>query len=138
MQVLAGVRNEVSTDVANKSAEQVDTRLFPLTSLDRGPSPYSAHSIGVAVLCFVVALAAHLAFRGGGALSGPSGRVIALQNADDFARVDWKEEGGPPVSPPKMHGFGSRIVARGLKTISGSIAPAFPPEGVRLAVKFRA
>jgi PAS domain S-box-containing protein len=55
-----------------------------------------------------------------GALSVPNGRVtvrwrIENGSAQALLRVEWHERGGPPVSPPKRQGFGSRF-------IEGSIA----------------
>ena len=41
------------------------------------------------------------------------------------------------VSPPKAHGFGSRIVTQSLKSLSGSIAPTFAPEGLHCAIRLR-
>ncbi len=74
-----------------------------------------------------------------GALSNPTGRVlIAWKNTDGLVSLDWREEGGPPVSPPAVHGFGSRIVTQSLRSVSGSIVPTFAPEGLRCAITFRA
>ncbi len=74
-----------------------------------------------------------------GALSNSVGRVlIAWNNEDRIVRLEWREEGGPVVSPPKKPGFGSRIVTQSLKSVSGSIAPTFAPEGLRCSITFRA
>jgi two-component sensor histidine kinase len=74
-----------------------------------------------------------------GALSNPGGRVlIAWKKTDGLVSLDWREEGGPSVSPPAVHGFGSRIVTQSLRSVSGSIVPTFAPEGLRCAVTFRA
>jgi two-component sensor histidine kinase len=74
-----------------------------------------------------------------GALSRSGGRVlIAWNNEDGLVRLEWNEEGGPVVNPPKKHGFGSRIVTQSLKSVSGSIAPLFAPEGLRCSITFRA
>lgn len=74
-----------------------------------------------------------------GALSKSGGRVlVAWNNEDGVVRLEWREEGGPVVSPPKKHGFGSMIVTQSLKSISGSIGPTFAPEGLRCSITFRA
>ena len=74
-----------------------------------------------------------------GALSKSAGRVlIAWNNEDGLVRLEWREEGGPVVNPPKKHGFGSRIVTQSLKSVSGSICPLFAPEGLRCSITFRA
>jgi two-component sensor histidine kinase len=74
-----------------------------------------------------------------GALSNPAGRVLmAWKRTDGLVSLDWREEGGPPVSAPAVHGFGSRIVTQSLRSLSGSIVPTFAPEGLRCAITFRA
>lgn len=46
-----------------------------------------------------------------GALSRPEGRVnIRWGLSDGLLQLDWKERGGPPVSPPTRKGFGSRLL----------------------------
>ncbi len=73
-----------------------------------------------------------------GALSNPDGRVLISWKKDDGAvSLDWREEDGPPVSPPKEHGFGSRIVTQSLRSVSGSIVPTFAPEGLHCFITFR-
>jgi two-component sensor histidine kinase len=73
-----------------------------------------------------------------GALSKAGGRVlITWKNEDGLVRLEWTEEGGPLVSPPKKQGFGSRIVTQSLKSVSGSIDPTFAPEGLRCSITFR-
>ncbi len=74
-----------------------------------------------------------------GALSKPGGHVLIAWNLEDgLVRLEWREEGGPLVSPPNKQGFGSRIVTESLKSVSGSIAPTFSPEGLRCSITFRA
>jgi two-component sensor histidine kinase len=73
-----------------------------------------------------------------GALSNPDGRVlISWQKVDGVVRLEWTEDGGPVVSPPTKYGFGSKIVAQSLKSLSGSITPTFAPEGLRCSITFR-
>jgi two-component sensor histidine kinase len=74
-----------------------------------------------------------------GALSNPRGRVlISWKKTDAEVSLEWREEGGPPVVPPVVHGFGSRIVTQSLRSVSGSIVPTFAPEGLHCAITFRA
>lgn len=48
-----------------------------------------------------------------GALSTAGGRVaIEWVLNDGWLRLIWQETGGPPVSPPKRRGFGSRVIER--------------------------
>lgn len=49
-----------------------------------------------------------------GALSKAGGKVTikwALA-ADDLARVEWSESGGPPVGPPVKRGFGTELIEK--------------------------
>ena len=50
-----------------------------------------------------------------GALSVPEGDVdIGWTVEDQTFRLEWRERGGPPVSPPRNKGFGSRLIQQGL------------------------
>jgi two-component sensor histidine kinase len=73
-----------------------------------------------------------------GALSQSGGRVlISWKKTEGTVRLEWREEGGPAVGPPKVHGFGSRIVTQSLKSLSGSITPTFAPGGLHCEITFR-
>ncbi|MFL6799806.1 MAG: sensor histidine kinase [Xanthobacteraceae bacterium] len=73
-----------------------------------------------------------------GGLATPQGRVrVSWEIAEGEVKLDWREEGGPVVSAPKGHGFGSRVVTQSLRSMSGSIVPTFAPEGLRCAMTFR-
>ncbi len=74
-----------------------------------------------------------------GSLATPAGRVLLCwELVEGVVRLEWREEGGPVVSPPKKRGFGSRVVVQSLKALSGSIDPTFTPEGLRCSITFRA
>jgi two-component sensor histidine kinase len=46
-------------------------------------------------------------------------------------RIEWRETGGPVVSPPERRGFGSALVERGLaREMSGEVKMAFLPDGL--------
>jgi two-component sensor histidine kinase len=54
-----------------------------------------------------------------GALSGPSGTVSlswTVDRASDshLLKVNWREQGGPPVRQPAASGFGSTLIESGL------------------------
>lgn len=53
-----------------------------------------------------------------GALSVPGGRVHIEWAVEDghepVFRLTWREEGGPPVSPPQRRGAGSRLISVGI------------------------
>lgn len=47
-------------------------------------------------------------------------------------RMEWREEGGPPVVPPSRTGFGSRLIRMGLSSAVGSLATLdYEPTGLR-------
>ncbi|MDP1617477.1 sensor histidine kinase [Phenylobacterium sp.] len=72
-----------------------------------------------------------------GALSLSEGCVRVewtLSNEDGRLRLDlvWREEGGPPVSPPLRQGFGSRLIERSLQgDIDGEARLEFAESGLR-------
>jgi two-component sensor histidine kinase len=95
-------------------------------------SPDTARNLALAFHELVTNAAKH------GALSHPDGRVLISWKSDDgVVRLEWREEGGPLVSPPTEHGFGSRLVAQSLKSVSGSITPTFTPHGLHCAITFQ-
>jgi len=61
-----------------------------------------------------------------GALSTGEGRITLDWSLpdDDTPRFDfrWTESGGPPVTPPTSHGFGMRILKRGMELETGGQA----------------
>jgi two-component sensor histidine kinase len=74
-----------------------------------------------------------------GALSVDKGQVEIewrLEDADKGkpARLvlEWRERGGPKVTPPKTLGFGARLLERGLAhELGGEVQIRFLPAGVR-------
>jgi PAS domain S-box-containing protein len=66
-----------------------------------------------------------------GALSVPQGRVtLDWRLEGDRLTVDWRELGGPPVTPPGHRGLGTRVI-RQTAGPDGEVDYAFPSEGVR-------
>jgi PAS domain S-box-containing protein len=67
-----------------------------------------------------------------GALSAPAGRVeVRWAVEDGRLRLSWREQGGPPVSPPARRGFGVRLLERGLSDeLRGRVRLDFRPEGL--------
>ncbi len=79
-----------------------------------------------------------------GALSRPGGEVEVTWSLgeDGVAAFDWRESGGPPVTPPApdRRGFGMRLLERGLAHDLGpgaEVLLTFPEDGVRAALRFR-
>lgn len=67
-----------------------------------------------------------------GALSVADGRVtLSWTTCDGAADLEWRESGGPPVSPPARKGLGSRLLDAGLAAELGSPAEMlYAPDGL--------
>lgn len=72
-----------------------------------------------------------------GALSNDTGRIRVNWTVEpdrdgrERLRLEWREIGGPPVTPPKRRGFGSRLVVSGLSAeMGGSVTLNFDTTGV--------
>jgi len=76
-----------------------------------------------------------------GALSTRKGRVAVQCSADGANgsgrfRFEWRESGGPPVSPPTRKGFGSAILFDVAKQFSQDVQAKYSPEGLRYQLRF--
>lgn len=77
-----------------------------------------------------------------GALSTPEGRISigCKVGADRTMTVYWEEAGGPPVTkPPDRHGFGTRLLERGLAQDLGPgsvVRLHFEPPGLQAMIHF--
>jgi two-component sensor histidine kinase len=73
-----------------------------------------------------------------GALSNPDGELAvrwALEAGDLV--LEWREVGGPRVSPPTRRGFGTRLVERGVQQdLGGASVMAFESDGLRCSIRF--
>ena len=66
-----------------------------------------------------------------GALSLPSGRIlIDWTLATGFARLVWREVGGPPVGEPSKTGFGARLLGAALIPQGGKAERRFETDGL--------
>lgn len=67
-----------------------------------------------------------------GALSRDGGEVrIDWSTSGDGLVLDWREHGGPPVTRPTRHGFGTRLKDAALRGFGGAVQSEFAPEGMR-------
>jgi two-component sensor histidine kinase len=72
-----------------------------------------------------------------GALSGAEGGVLLTWRIQEKRVVlDWREQGGPKVTPPLRSGFGSRLVETAFPAAFGKADMRFPPDGVECTVNF--
>ncbi|WP_088184805.1 PAS domain-containing protein [Sphingobium sp. Z007] len=71
-----------------------------------------------------------------GALSVADGMVhLHISNEGDDVRVDWCEEGGPPVAPGRVDGFGSRLMTLSVeRQLAGRIERDWRPDGLRVSL----
>jgi two-component sensor histidine kinase len=69
-----------------------------------------------------------------GALTVPEGRVVLTWEYDEAGTVtlDWREEGGPPVSEVRRTGMGTQLLRRqrGLTSVEAD----FRPDGLRCRI----
>ena len=68
-----------------------------------------------------------------GALSGGAGRIEITSSLDDDARrlaMTWVEIGGPSVSAPSRHGFGTRLINRLAGELQGEVHLKYEPAGL--------
>jgi PAS domain S-box-containing protein len=69
-----------------------------------------------------------------GALSMPGGRLAVTwelhTNGGRHLMIEWKEQGGPPVSLPRERGFGTALIEQTLHSHGGEIAMRFGSDGV--------
>jgi PAS domain S-box-containing protein len=78
-----------------------------------------------------------------GALSNETGVVTLAWSidgggADATLVVYWRENGGPPVTPPERKGFGSVLIERSLRSyFSGKAATEYRPEGLVFELQAR-
>lgn len=70
-----------------------------------------------------------------GAFTSEHGRLIISfacngSNNDDVV-IEWREAGGPPVTPPKRQGFGTKLITQIVKSTFGTdVAISYPLQGL--------
>lgn len=78
-----------------------------------------------------------------GALANNAGTValqwnVMGQGNDAILSITWREQGGPPVSPPTRKGFGSTLIERSLRSyFRGKAATDYRPEGLVFELEAR-
>jgi two-component sensor histidine kinase len=74
-----------------------------------------------------------------GALSEPQGRVqVHWEVAPDERRLrlHWRELDGPPVAPPAVRGFGSRLIDfAATQDMGGAAELSFAPDGLKVTIE---
>jgi two-component sensor histidine kinase len=63
-------------------------------------------------------------------------RLGGQEEGDRLLHLEWCEEGGPPVSPPREPSFGTKMIERVLsRGLGGKVDMTYAPEGFRLAAR---
>jgi two-component sensor histidine kinase len=74
-----------------------------------------------------------------GALSHADGQVdISWRTEEGMLIIDWKERGGPVISPPATTNFGSRLVTSTVKQFAGTIDWDWQSSGVQITISLPA
>jgi two-component sensor histidine kinase len=56
--------------------------------------------------------------------------------ADQDLHLVWQESGGPLASPPASQGYGSRLVAATVASLSGKLDYDWAPQGLKAEMRF--
>lgn len=77
-----------------------------------------------------------------GALSVADGRLsirwsTTETGAGTAVDLHWREDNGPPVSPPKNRGFGSRLLAGSAQQLGAELDLDYAAEGLRCRLRFQ-
>jgi PAS domain S-box-containing protein len=76
-----------------------------------------------------------------GALSSSGGRLsigwsVIPSGSSSAIDLHWREEGGPPVEPPRSRGFGSRLLATSAQQLGAQFEIEYAAQGVRCRLRF--
>lgn len=72
-----------------------------------------------------------------GSLSVPRGRLrLAWSKVPHEVTLTWKELQGPPVTPPRRAGFGSKLFRAGFAQASGALKLDYEPDGLKCRLTF--
>ncbi len=125
----AGLRDILKQELAPYAS--TDARSYTLDGIDLKLGPVTAVTLGMAFHELTTNAAKY------GALSVAGGKVLVAWSMSHPGRlhVEWRETGGPPVSPPQRRGFGSRLIEQALASdLNGNARLYFPREGVRCSM----
>ncbi|UIY45637.1 sensor histidine kinase [Methylobacterium radiotolerans] len=127
----ANLRHVVERALAPHILAEVDVNRFQLNGPDARLHPKVAVTLAMALHELMTNAAKY------GALSVPEGRVAVtwalaeLENGRRQLDLTWREQDGPPVTPPTRKGFGSRLIERQLPMeFDGRAEIQYAPAGV--------
>jgi two-component sensor histidine kinase len=122
-------------DVAQQEFRPYDSGRYRLAGPQVALTPPQALSLGMLFHELATNAAKY------GALSSGDGRVEVTWRVAPGAQgcrleIDWCEQGGPPMTPPKRRGFGSRLIERSLQGGGGGNAQLdFAADGLRCRIE---
>ncbi len=119
--------------VIEKALAHFDLDRFDLDATLGGDRIESTVAVGMGLLLHEMATNATKY----GALSNAGGRVIIRRAPADEDRVafEWRESGGPPVTPTDNKGFGTRLLQQVLRNQGGAVKFEFEPAGFHAHVE---
>ena len=127
----ANLRNVVERALPPHLLAEVEVNRFQLNGPDARLHPKVAVTLAMALHELMTNAAKY------GALSVPEGRVAITWALDDLENgrqqldLTWREQDGPPVTPPTRKGFGSRLIERQLPMeFDGHAEIQYTPAGV--------
>jgi PAS domain S-box-containing protein len=118
----------------------IEDELAPYLSSDMSNAILSGPLVNLSARCALsLGLGVHeLATNAAkyGALSSPQGQIaVTWQEKNGALEVQWREMGGPAVSPPVRSGFGRLLLERVLRQELGcGVIMDFLPEGLRCTI----
>jgi len=118
------------TDIAREAVRPYDDPEGPRIRIE-GPRARLAPNVALAISMALHELATNA--QKYGALSAPDGMVrLRWTAASGGAAIDleWREEGGPPVTPPASRGFGTRLLSGLTAELGAPAAIDYAPDGV--------
>ena len=99
-----------------------------------GPQVYLPPKVSIALALAFHELATNAAKYGALSVEGGQVQVAWTQQPMETGSrlsLQWREVGGPPVSPPSRNGFGTRLIERGLSAeLGGEVRLDFRPDGL--------
>jgi PAS domain S-box-containing protein len=76
-----------------------------------------------------------------GALSVEAGKIridIDCSDGDEFTRLHWREEGGPPIGEIRAEGFGTRVLTMAVESqLGGSLERRYLSTGLEVDLEFK-
>ncbi|MCG6116231.1 MAG: PAS domain-containing protein [Mesorhizobium sp.] len=73
-----------------------------------------------------------------GALAVAGGQIGVKWDVEDAGgrlRLEWKESGGPPVTPPVTTGYGTQLIRSTITySLLGEVEPVYAPDGLRIVI----